>query len=291
MRTAPSERTTEGSTMTIDRIHTDTTALSARPSLVETWNQTMGFASRALKHMRREPEQFSDVLIQPILFTAMFGFIFGGAISGDVADYLPIMVPGILAMTCLTACMATGVQLREDMDSGIFNRFKTLPVARIAPLAGPMVADLLRYGIAATVTFLSGIAMGYRPDGGVLGVVCRHRPRRFHRMVPVLGIRLHRHHRAIGPGSAGHLDDDPLPPDVPVQRLRPRRVHARLAAVVRRHQPDLPCRVRGQGPGEFGDFLRRGRVGADRLRGDHRDLRAADREVVPTQRLSSPASA
>ncbi|TGD27167.1 ABC transporter permease [Brevibacterium sp. S22] len=156
--------------MTTDRIRADASTLTARPSLVETWNQTMGFASRALKHMRREPEQFSDVLIQPILFTLMFGFIFGGAISGDVANYLPIMVPGILAMTCLTASMATGVQLREDMDTGIFDRFKTLPVARIAPLAGPMVADLLRYAVAATVTFASGIAMGYRPEGGVFGV-------------------------------------------------------------------------------------------------------------------------
>jgi ABC-2 type transport system permease protein len=170
MRTAPAERAAADPAMSITPSRADVTALAGRPSLVETWNQTMGFASRALKHMRREPEQFSDVLIQPILFTAMFGFIFGGAISGDVANYLPIMVPGILAMTCLTASMATGVQLREDMDSGIFDRFKTLPVARIAPLAGPMVADLLRYAIAATVTFLSGIAMGYRPGGGFLGV-------------------------------------------------------------------------------------------------------------------------
>src|SRR5699024_11773793 len=124
----------------------------------------MGFASRALKKMRRQPEQFADVAIQPILFTMMFGYIFGGAISGDVADYLPIMVPGILAMTCLTASMATGVQLREDMDTGGFDRFKTLPVARIAPLAGPMIADLLRYGSAALLTIVSGLVMVHRPD-------------------------------------------------------------------------------------------------------------------------------
>src|SRR5699024_3470845 len=130
LRTAPAHRTAGGPTMTVDRLDVDTTALSPRPRLTETWNQAMGLASRAPKHMRREPEQFSDVLIQPSLFTAMFGFIFGGAISGDVANYLPIMVPGILAMTCLTASMATGVQLREDMDSGIFDRFKNLPVAR-----------------------------------------------------------------------------------------------------------------------------------------------------------------
>jgi ABC-2 type transport system permease protein len=67
--------------------------------------------------------------------------------------------------------MATGVQLREDMDKGVFDRFKSLPIARIAPLAGPMVADLVRYLVATTLTFATGFAMGYRPDGGVLGVL------------------------------------------------------------------------------------------------------------------------
>ncbi|MPV49076.1 ABC transporter permease [Pseudactinotalea sp. HY160] len=147
------------------------TDLPPRVSLADAWSQTLGFASRAIKKMFRNPEQFSDVTVQPLLFTAMFAFIFGGAISGDVASYLPIMIPGILAMTCLTACMATGVQLREDMDTGVFDRFRSLPVARIAPLAGPMVADLLRYAIAGSLTFAAGMAMGYRPGGGAAGVL------------------------------------------------------------------------------------------------------------------------
>ena len=141
-----------------------------RATLRETVDQTLSMAWRALKKMRRNPEQFFDVTIQPLLFTAMFAYIFGGAISGDVASYLPLMVPGIVAQTVLTTCMATGVQLREDMDKGVFDRFKSLPMARVGPLAGPMVADLVRYFIAATLTFATGIAMGYRPGGGVLGV-------------------------------------------------------------------------------------------------------------------------
>ena len=84
-----------------------------------------------------------------------------------MADYLPVIIPGILAQTALTACMATGIQLREDMDKGVFDRFKSLPIARIAPLAGPVVADLLRYATAATLTILVGVLMGYRPGGGV----------------------------------------------------------------------------------------------------------------------------
>lgn len=137
----------------------------------ETVHQTLIMAWRALKKMRRNPEQFFDVTIQPLLFTAMFAIIFGGAISGDVQSYLPLLIPGILAQTALTACMATGVQLREDMEKGVFDRFKALPIARIAPLAGPMVADLVRYAVASTLTFASGIAMGYRPGGGVGGVI------------------------------------------------------------------------------------------------------------------------
>ena len=137
----------------------------------ETVSQTMTMAWRATKKMRRNPEQFFDVTIQPLLFTAMFAYIFGGAISGDVQSYLPLMIPGILAQTVLTTCMATGVQLREDMDKGVFDRFKSMPIARIAPLAGPMVADLLRYFIATTLTFAMGMLMGYRPGGGAVGVL------------------------------------------------------------------------------------------------------------------------
>ena len=133
-------------------------------------SQTLTMAGRALKMMWRKPEQMFDVIIQPLLFTAMFAYIFGGAISGDVGSYLPLLIPGILAQTALTTSMATGVKLREDMDKGVFDRFKSLPIARTAPIAGPMVADLARYFIAACLTFFTGILMGYRPGGGVLGV-------------------------------------------------------------------------------------------------------------------------
>jgi ABC-2 type transport system permease protein len=145
----------------------------ARPriSLAETVNQTLSMAWRALKKMRRKPEQFFDVTIQPLLFTAMFAYIFGGAIAGNVKAYLPLMIPGIVGQTVLTTCMSTGVQLREDMERGVFDRFKALPMARIAPLAGPMVADMVRYLIAAGLTFAMGLLIGYRPHGGVLGVL------------------------------------------------------------------------------------------------------------------------
>jgi len=140
-------------------------------SVGETVSQTLSMAWRALKKMRRNPEQFFDVTLQPLLFTAMFAYIFGGAISGNVSSYLPLLIPGIVAQTVLTTCMSTGVQLREDMNKGVFDRFKSLPIARIAPLAGPMIADLVRYLIAAGLTFVMGTVIGYRPGGGVPGVL------------------------------------------------------------------------------------------------------------------------
>jgi ABC-2 type transport system permease protein len=142
-----------------------------RTTVTETAGQTLIMAWRALKKMRRNMEQFFDVTVQPLLFTAMFAYLFGGAISGNVHSYLPLLIPGIVAQTVLTTCMSTGVNLREDMDKGVFDRFKAMPMSRIAPLAGPMVADLVRYMIAAGLTFVTGVIIGYRPGGDVLGVL------------------------------------------------------------------------------------------------------------------------
>src|SRR6478609_964491 len=149
---------------------TESTGLDRHVGLADTLQQTMTMAWRATLKMRRNLEQFFDVTIQPVLFTAMFAGIFGGAISGSVEEYLPILIPGLIAQTVLTSCVATGTQIREDMDKGVFDRFKVLPISRIAPLAGPMFADMIRYLIAASLTFATGILMGYRPGGGAFGV-------------------------------------------------------------------------------------------------------------------------
>ena len=133
--------------------------------------QITTLAWRALIKMSRNPEQLVDVTFMPVLFTVMFGLMFGGAVSGSTAHYLPTLIPGIIAMTTITACVAAGIQLREDMDKGVFDRFRSLPIARIAPLAGPMLADLARYAVAAGITLIVGVIMGYRPGGGVPGVL------------------------------------------------------------------------------------------------------------------------
>ncbi|QEO15377.1 ABC transporter permease [Agromyces intestinalis] len=140
-------------------------------SIAQTLQNTFTMAYRGLVKIRRTPEQLIDVTVQPIIFTLMFTYIFGGAIAGDVASYLPIIIPGILVQTVITTSVVTGVQLREDMDKGVFDRFRSLPIARIAPLSGALLADTLRYAIATTLTFVMGFVMGFRPEGGLSAVI------------------------------------------------------------------------------------------------------------------------
>lgn len=82
----------------------------------------------------------------------MFSTIFGGAIAGDVTSYLPLLIPGLLVQVTVAASVITGVQLREDLDKGVFDRFKSLPIARIAPLAGALLANAVRYVVATAIT-------------------------------------------------------------------------------------------------------------------------------------------
>jgi ABC-2 type transport system permease protein len=145
--------------------------LTNRVSLRETLSHTLTMAHRGLLKIKRTPEQLFDVTLQPVIFTVMFTYIFGGAIAGDVQDYLPIIIPGILVQTVISTSIVTGVQLREDMDKGVFDRFRSLPIARIAPLSGALLADTVRYLIATTLTFAMGYLMGLRPGAGLGGVI------------------------------------------------------------------------------------------------------------------------
>ena len=146
-------------------------SLKNHVSVGQSVRNSLSMAARGLIKMRRTPEQLIDVTVQPIIFTVMFAYIFGGAIAGSVETYLPYLLPGILVQTVITTSVVTGVQLREDMEKGVFDRFRSLPIARVAPLAGALLADTLRYAIATTLTFLTGFIMGYRPDAGFPGML------------------------------------------------------------------------------------------------------------------------
>ncbi|MGH2539817.1 MAG: ABC transporter permease, partial [Actinomycetota bacterium] len=121
-----------------------------------------------VKHV---PEQLVDVTITPVLFVLMFTYIFGGAISGSTAEYLEFLLPGIMVMSVLFTTVYSGVALNTDVTKGVVDRFRSLPIPRSAPLVGSVLGDSVRYVIGAVVVVAVGVAIGFRPDAGVGGVV------------------------------------------------------------------------------------------------------------------------
>ncbi|WP_461214868.1 ABC transporter permease [Lacticaseibacillus sp. GG6-2] len=122
---------------------------------------------RNLLKTLHDPDNFSDVIMEPVIFTLLFGFLFGGAIAGSVHAYLPILVPGILVQSILNAATGSGQQLREDINNGVFDRFKTLPIAPIVPLAGQLLGDVFRLLLAGIVALMTAFVMGWRPAVGL----------------------------------------------------------------------------------------------------------------------------
>lgn len=130
--------------------------------IISTAKESLIFAKRALIKMCRTPEQLIDITLMPIMFTLVFTFVFGGAIAGNWLDYLPIIIPGILVQTFVTSCGVSASQIREDMDKATTKRFKAMPISRVAPVAGILIADLPRFAVAGTVVFLLGVILGFR---------------------------------------------------------------------------------------------------------------------------------
>jgi ABC-2 type transport system permease protein len=143
----------------------------ARPPRASAWSASLTFAWRALLKIKHVPEQLGDVLGIPILFTLMFTYLFGGALAGSTSDYLQFLLPGTLVMAVVLVTMYTGVTLNTDIASGAFDRFRSLPIWRPAPILGGLLGDTGRYLLASTLVILLGLAMGFRPDGGVVGVL------------------------------------------------------------------------------------------------------------------------
>jgi len=132
---------------------------------------SLALAKRSLIKTWRTPEALIDVTLQPAIFLVIFVYIFGGAVAGSTASYLQFLLPGILAQTIATGAIAIGVNLNTDLEKGIFDRFRSLPVPRSAPLVGAVLGDVVRYVIVTVVTLLIGSLMGFRLEGSVLAAV------------------------------------------------------------------------------------------------------------------------
>jgi ABC-2 type transport system permease protein len=146
-------------------------SLDSRPTRPSAIQNTLTFAWRALLKIKHVPEQLFDVTLTPIIFTLMFTYLFGGAIAGDTATYLRFLLPGILVQTVLIITVYTGFTLNTDITKGVFDRFRSLPIWRPAPIVGALLGDTVRYTIASVITIGLGLVLGYRPDGGLPGTL------------------------------------------------------------------------------------------------------------------------
>ena len=122
----------------------------------------IALAKRSLIKMYRTPEALIDVTLQPIIFLLLFTYVFGGAIGGSQADYLQFLLPALLAQTIAMAGVALGQNLNADIEKGVFDRFRSLPIGRSVPLVGAVMADIVRYVILCVITLGFGMIMGFR---------------------------------------------------------------------------------------------------------------------------------
>jgi ABC-2 type transport system permease protein len=149
------------------------TALSVRnrPSRPNPLDASLTFAWRALLKIKHVPMQLFDVTMFPIMMTLMFTFLFGGALAGSVGDYLHFLLPGILTMTVVMISMYTAVAINTDISKGTFDRFRSLPFWRPAVLVGALLGDMVRYSLEMLVVIVLGLILGFRPGGGIVGVL------------------------------------------------------------------------------------------------------------------------
>jgi ABC-2 type transport system permease protein len=146
-------------------------ASTPRPERASAASAAMTFGWRGMLKVKHVPEQLLDVTITPVMFVLMFTYLFGGAIAGSTGEYLDYILPGVLVMSVLFTTVYSGIALNTDLTKGVVDRFRSLPIARPAPLVGALLGDSVRYVIAGTVIVLLGLALGFRPEGGVPGVV------------------------------------------------------------------------------------------------------------------------
>ncbi len=143
---------------------------SERPRPPSALSAVTTLAWRAMLKIKHVPFQLFDVTITPIMFTLLFTFIFGGALAGSPSEYIQFLLPGILVQTVLFITVYTGVGLNTDIQKGLFDRFRSLPMWQPAPILGALVGDLFRYSMASALIIVLGLILGFRPAGGIIGV-------------------------------------------------------------------------------------------------------------------------
>ena len=172
-------------------------APARRPGLLAGTEQTLTLAWRSVLKIRTSLEDVFGLSLTPIVFLLLFTYVFGGALAGSSHAYLQFALPGILVYTVVLATLGTGLRLNTDISTGVFDRFRSLPIARWAPLACAIGGDLARYVISVAITIGFGMVLGFRVESS---------PRRRRRMPA--GARLRPGH-VLALGATGPAGEDP----------------------------------------------------------------------------------
>jgi ABC transporter DrrB family efflux protein len=140
--------------------------------LRDSWEMVL----RNLIHIKRTPELLLDVTLSPIMFVLLFSIVFGGAISvgaegGESQSYTNFLMAGIFVQTVAFAGIYTSVLLANDLQKGMIDRFRSLPMAQSSVLTGRTLTDLLRAALAVAIMWAVGLAVGFRPEGGLAAIM------------------------------------------------------------------------------------------------------------------------
>ncbi len=141
-------------------------------TLTRTFADTHVVAKRNLLKILRVPEILVAVLVSPIMFVLLFAYVFGGAIDpGGAIDYREFLIPGIFAQTVVFGATFTGAGIADDMQKGIIDRFRSLPMSQSAVLAGRTASDVVYNVLSLAIMALTGLVVGWRVRGSLLDAV------------------------------------------------------------------------------------------------------------------------
>ncbi|HET9139660.1 ABC transporter permease [Actinophytocola sp.] len=134
-------------------------------------SHSLSLAGRAIVKIRKNPESLIDVTLQPIIFLVMFVYLFGGAIQGGSDAYLQVLLPGLMVQNTAFASLGIGMALNTDITKGVFDRFRSMPIARSAPLVGAVLGDIVRYIVTLTVLLVTATIMGFRVQTNLVSLL------------------------------------------------------------------------------------------------------------------------
>ena len=123
---------------------------------------------RNLIHIRRMPEMLMDVTVQSVMFVLLFAYVFGGSIAVDGTNYREFLLPGIMVQTMVFSSAVVATGLTNDLQKGIVDRFKSLPISRSAVLVGRSISSLIHSSIGVAVMGLTGLLIGWRVRNGIV---------------------------------------------------------------------------------------------------------------------------